>query len=108
MGEWAPIVLDRFEIRQLNKRIKNYAFKKEIVIYVDLFRGKERICWTCGCIRLICITHDIQGVFIDFDEECIQKNYGKLHILWLRSRYETTKLFKNWETYLYYQVKERI
>ena len=58
-----------------NQVIRNLevTIKKRIEVIIDLFRGKERICWTCGHIRLICIILNFEGNFIKYSEGCACK-----------------------------------
>lgn len=66
-----PIMLDKFERGQLRGTVRNVlTTKSQILISVDLFKGKERVCWDCGNIRVICVLIDLQGNFIRAGEGC--------------------------------------
>ena len=94
---YQPIMLEKFGGGPLKSIIRSYAIKRDIVIRIDVFTGKERICWDCGGTRTIVVIFNVIGYSLEFDEECVGKD-SKLPFWFLRTRYKIIKLLfkKDW------------
>ena len=98
------IILNKFIGGQLKGITRSYSIKRDIIIRIDVFTGKERICWDCGGTRMLCVILNIRGYPIEFDEECVKKDH-KIYFWFTRRWWKTIRLLKYWKTSLIEQLR---